>query len=103
MVNLKINNIPLAVEDGTTILKAAEKLKIHIPTLCNHPDLSVKGNCRVCVVELKDQKLLSAACAMPVAEGMEVFTQSERVRSARKNIIELLLSEHNSDCTKCYK
>lgn len=103
MVNLKINNIPLKVEEGTTILQAAKNLKIKIPTLCDHPDLTVAGNCRVCVVEVKGQRLLSAACATPVFEGMEVQTYSENVRSARKNIIELLLSEHNADCTKCYK
>ena len=103
MVNLKINNIPISVEEGTTVLDAAKKLKIHVPTLCNHPDLSVAGNCRVCVVEVKGQKTLQASCAMPVSEGMEIQTYSEKVRSARKHIIELLLSEHNADCTKCYK
>ncbi|NVO01868.1 MAG: iron hydrogenase small subunit [Bacteroidetes bacterium] len=103
ILNLKINNIPVSVEEGTTILDAAKKLNFKIPTLCNHPDLSVAGNCRVCVVEIKGQRLLSAACAMPVAEGMEILTNSEKVRSSRKHVIELILSEHNSDCTKCYK
>ncbi|MBP7496325.1 MAG: [FeFe] hydrogenase, group A [Bacteroidales bacterium] len=102
-VNLKINNMPVSVEEGTTILDAAKKLNIRIPTLCQHPDLTIAGNCRVCVVEVKGQKLLSASCAMPVSEGMEVLTNSEKVRSSRKHIIELLLSEHNADCTKCYK
>jgi NADP-reducing hydrogenase subunit HndD len=102
-VNLKINNIPLTVDEGTTILDAAKKLNFRIPTLCNHPDLSVAGNCRVCVVEVEGQRLLSAACATPVSEGISIHTNSEKVRSARKHIIELLLSEHNSDCTKCYK
>jgi iron-only hydrogenase group A len=103
MVNLKINNIPVSVEENTTILGAAKKLKIAIPTLCYHPDLSIAGNCRVCMVEVKGQRLLAAACAMPVSEGMAVFTNSERVRTSRKTVVELLLSEHNSDCTKCYK
>ena len=103
MVNLKINNMAVEVAEGTTILAAASKLNIHIPTLCYHPDLTVAGNCRVCVVEIKGQKLLQASCAMPVSEGMEIYTYSEKVRSARKHIIELLLSEHNADCTKCYK
>lgn len=103
MVNLKINNIPVAVDKGTTILDAARKLHFKIPTLCHHPDLSVAGNCRVCVVEIKGEKALAASCAMPVVEGMEVLTNSEKVRSARKNVVELLLSEHNADCTKCVK
>jgi len=103
LVNLKINNMPIAVEEGTTILEAAKKLNFRVPTLCNHPDLTVAGNCRVCVVEVKGAKLLAASCATPVSEGMEVFTNSEKVRVSRKHIVELLLAEHNADCTKCFK
>lgn len=103
MVNLKINNMPISVEEGTTILEAARKLNFRIPTLCNHPDLTVAGNCRVCVVEVKGARLLAAACATPVSEGMEVLTNSEKVRVSRKHIVELLLAEHNADCTKCFK
>jgi iron-only hydrogenase group A len=103
LVNLKINNMPIAVEEGTTILEAAKKLNFRVPILCNHPDLTVAGNCRVCVVEVKGAKLLAASCATPVSEGMEVFTNSEKVRVSRKHIVELLLSEHNADCTKCFK
>lgn len=103
LINIIINNIPVSVEEGTTILEAAKKLNFKIPTLCNHPDLTVVGNCRVCVVEIKGQRLLSASCATPVAEGMEIFTNSGKVRSSRKHVIELILSEHNADCTKCYK
>ena len=102
-VNLKINEKPVSVPEGTTILQAAKELNYNIPTLCNHPDLKVCGNCRVCVVEIKGARLLSASCATPVAEGMEVYTNSEKVRTSRKHIIEMLLSEHNSDCTKCFK
>ncbi|MEA1876925.1 MAG: NADH-dependent [FeFe] hydrogenase, group A6 [Bacteroidota bacterium] len=102
-VNLKINDIPVTVPEGTTILKAAENLDFRIPTLCYHEDLCIAGNCRVCVVEQEGAKALLAACATPVSEGMEIHTNSSKVRSARKHIIELLLSEHNTDCTKCYK
>lgn len=101
LINLKINDIPISVEEGTTILDAAKKLNIKIPTLCDHPDLSVAGNCRVCVVEVKGARYLQAACATPVAEGMEIFTNSQTVRQSRKHVIELLLSEHNADCTSC--
>jgi len=103
MVKLNINGLPVEVPAGTTILDAAKKLSFRIPTLCNHDDLCVAGNCRVCVVEQKGAKALVAACATPVTEGMEIMTNSLTVRTARKHIIELLLSEHNADCTKCYK
>jgi len=84
-------------------LEAARKLNIHIPTLCNHDDLCVAGNCRVCVVEQVGAKALIASCAQPATEGMEILTNSLKVRNARKHIVELLLSEHNADCTKCYR
>jgi len=103
MVNLTINGLQIAVKDGTTILDAARKLNFKIPTLCNHPDLCVAGNCRVCVVEQLSGKTLLAACATPVSENMQILTNSFKVRTARKHIIELLLSEHKADCTKCYK
>ena len=103
MINLIINNVKVSVPAGTTVLDAAKKLNIHIPTLCNHPDLCVAGNCRVCLVEQTGARTLSAACSMPVSEGMEIHTNTLKVRNARKHIVELLLSEHRSDCTKCYK
>ncbi len=102
-VNLKVNDIPVTVPEGTTILDAARKLDFRIPTLCYHSDLCVAGNCRVCVVEQTGARTLVASCATPVSEGMEIHTNSATVRNARKHIIELLLSEHNADCTKCYK
>lgn len=103
LVNLTVNNKPVSVEEGTTILDAARKLKFKIPTLCHHPDLQVAGNCRVCVVEQKGARNLVASCATPVSEGMEIYTNSAKVRESRKHVIELLLSEHNADCTKCIK
>ncbi len=103
MVNLTINGQKVSVELGTTVLQAAKKLNINIPTLCNHPDLCVAGNCRVCVVEQEGARTLMASCATPVVEGMKIQTNSLKVRNARKYIVELLLSEHRSDCTKCYK
>lgn len=103
MVTLKINDREVKVADGTTVLTAAKSIGCNIPTLCNHQDLCVAGNCRVCVVELKGARTLVASCAMPVSEGMEIYTNSLKVRNARKHIVELLLSEHRSDCTKCYK
>jgi len=103
MVNLTINDQKVSVEQGTTVLAAAKQLNINIPTLCNHPDLCVAGNCRVCVVEQAGARTLVASCATPVLEGMVIQTNSLKVRNARKHIVELLLSEHRADCTKCYK
>jgi len=103
MITLKINDQEVKVAEGTTVLDAAKKLGVIIPTLCNHPDLCVAGNCRVCVVEQKGARTLVAACAMPASEGMDIHTNSLKVRNARKHIVELLLSEHRADCTKCYK
>ena len=103
MVNLTINDQRVTVEPGTTVLDAAKGLNINIPTLCNHPDLCVAGNCRVCVVEQVGARTLIAACATPVSEGMNINTNTLKVRNARRHIVELLLAEHNSDCTKCYK
>jgi len=103
MINLKIDDINISVEAGTTILEAAKKANIKIPTLCYHPDLCIAGNCRICMVEVEGSLTLSAACAMPASNNMIVHTNSLKVRTARKHNIELLLSEHNSECTKCYK
>lgn len=102
-INITINGITVEVDEGKTILEAASQVGVIIPTLCYHKDLCVAGNCRVCVVEVVGQKRLSAACATPCEEGMEIRTNSLNVRNSRKHIIELLLSEHNADCTRCYK
>jgi NADP-reducing hydrogenase subunit HndD len=102
-VNLKIDGIKTSVDPGTSILDAARQLNITIPTLCYHKDLQIAGNCRVCLVEVEGSKSLLASCATPVEEGMTIMTNSIRVRTARKTMIDLLLSEHNADCTKCYK
>jgi NADP-reducing hydrogenase subunit HndD len=102
-VNMTINGVVYEVDPGKTILEAARDAGIIIPTLCYHKDLCIAGNCRVCVVEIVGQNRLSASCATPCQDNMEILTNSLKVRNSRKHIIELLLSEHNADCTKCYK
>ncbi len=102
-IKITINEVALEIEPGTSILDAARQTGVIIPTLCYHKDLCVAGNCRVCVVEIVGQKRLSAACATPCEDGMDILTNSFKVRNSRKHIIELLLSEHNADCTRCYK
>jgi len=100
---MTIDGKVLTVEEGITILQAAEQIHIKIPTLCNHEDLCIAGNCRVCVVEQIGSKLLKASCCTPVSEGMAILSNSRKVREARKDILSLLLSEHNDDCHHCSK
>lgn len=103
MIHLTIDGEAIAVEPGTTILEAARRLNVHIPTLCYHEDQAVKAVCRICVVEVEGQRLLPAACSTPVAEGMIVKTASPKVIKARKNIMELILARHPQDCLVCSK
>ena len=103
MVNLKINNIPVSVPEGTTILEAAQSAGIKIPTLCYMKDINAIGACRVCVVEVKGARSLVASCVYPVNEGMEVITNSERVLQSRKTTVELLLSNHKKNCLECVR
>ena len=101
MVNLKINGQPISVPEGTTILEAALANGIDIPTLCYLKDASVTGSCRMCVVEIVGARALQAACVYPVAEGIEVLTHSPMVKQARKNTLELILSNHDRKCLTC--
>ncbi len=101
MVNLKINNIPVSVEEGTTILEAAKSIGINIPTLCYMKEINEIGACRICVVEVKGARSLVAACVYPVNEGMEVFTNTAKIRESRKTTLELILSNHRKDCLSC--
>ena len=102
MINLVIDETPVSVPEGVTIMDAAEKkLGIRIPRLCYHPDLSLSGSCRVCVVEVKGVDFLMASCSVKVWEGMEVVTNSPEIRQARRDILELLLDNHPQDCQTC--
>ena len=85
-VNLTIDDISIVVPQGTTILKAAETAGIKIPSLCYHPDQSIKANCRICMVEVEGMNTLQASCALPATEGLKIKTDSERVFSARKTL-----------------
>ena len=103
LVNVKINNIPVQVEEGKTILEAAKLAGIKIPTLCYLKGVNEIGACRVCVCEVKGARSLVAACVYPVNEGMEVFTNTPNVRASRKATVELLLSNHNKACLSCVR
>lgn len=101
MVSLSINNVKVQVPEGTTILGASLKAGYNIPTLCHIESQHPKGACRVCMVEVKGARSLIASCAAPVAEGMEVYTNTKAVRDSRKFVVELLISEHCGDCKTC--
>lgn len=101
MVNLKIDNIPVSVPEGTTILEAARSVNIEIPTLCYLKGMNEIAACRICCVELVGHDRLIPACDNVVAEGMEVLTNSPKVREARRSNLRLLLSHHDVSCTNC--
>jgi len=101
LIDVTIDNVCIQVPAGSSLLQAAEKAGIKIPTLCYHPDQSLKAVCRVCVVEIEGQRLLQPACTYPVFQGMQVRTNSPSVREARQTIVELMLSSHPQDCLKC--
>ena len=103
MVNLKINGIPVTVPEGSTILQAAKLANIRIPTLCYLKDVQCVGSCRMCLVEATGARGLVAACVYPVSEGMEVRTNTPKVRKSRKMTVELILSTHKKKCLSCVR
>lgn len=103
MVNIKINNMPLSVPKGISILEAARMAGIEIPTLCYLKKINEIGACRICMVEVKGARSLVTACVYPVNEGMEIFTNTERVRKSRKMTLELIISTHDRKCLSCVR
>ena len=103
MVHLTINGRAVEVEDKTTILEAAKKYNIKIPTLCHYPDLHINSDCRICVVEIEGYRGLKTSCSTPVREGMNIQTNTPKVLNARKTITELILSNHDANCTACVR
>ena len=103
MVNVKINGIAVQVPKGSTILEAARYAGVEIPTLCYLKDINEIGACRICVVEATGARGLVTACVYPVAEGMEVSTNTERVQKARRTTLELILSTHDKKCLSCVR
>ncbi|ATW24667.1 NADH-dependent [FeFe] hydrogenase, group A6 [Candidatus Formimonas warabiya] len=103
LVTVKIDEQEVQVEKGTTILEAAKKIGIQIPTLCHLKEINEIGACRVCVVEVEGARTLSASCVTPVGDGMAVHTTSPRVQHARKLNLELLLGDHDYSCPSCIR
>ncbi|TNN02983.1 hypothetical protein fugu_000012 [Takifugu bimaculatus] len=101
LLEVFVDNVPVMVEPGTTVLQACEKVGIQIPRFCYHERLSVAGNCRMCLVEIEKVPKPVAACAMPVMKGWNILTNSPKTRTAREGVMEFLLANHPLDCPIC--
>ncbi len=102
-VTLTIDGIKVTVPSDYTVLEAAREANINIPTLCYLKDVQQIGACRMCLIEVVGGRGLQAACVSPVSDGMVVYTNTEKIRKSRKTILELLLSNHNRECTSCVR
>ena len=100
-IRLTIDGKEVTAAEGVTILDAAQRNGIDIPTLCHHPALSNWGGCRMCTVEVDGAPKLVASCVMPVREGMEVVTTNERILESRRTVLEFLFAERNHNCMFC--
>lgn len=103
MIRLKIDNIDVEVEDGTTILDAARKINIDIPTLCFLKEINEVGDCRICLVKVEGRNNLVTSCIQKCEEGMVVYTNTEEVIEARKIVLDLILSNHKRTCLTCIR
>ncbi len=103
MVSLTIDNLPVSVPEGTTILNAAKTVGVVLPTLCYMKDINDIGACRICVAEIEGRQKLVTTCNTPVSEGMVVMTNSPRARTARRVNVQFILSQHDCNCPTCIR
>ncbi len=101
MINLTIDGKTIDVQEGTTVLEAAEAAGVFIPTLCHHPQLTPYGGCRLCMVEVEGARTLQPSCTLPVTDGMVINTSTQKVLDARKFVLTLIFSERNHFCMYC--
>jgi len=101
MINCKIDGMSVQVPEGTNVLEAARKVNVDIPTLCYLKDINVIGSCRICLVTVKGMKTMQPACVFQVGEGMEISTNTQEIRLARRINLELILSDHDRKCLTC--
>ena len=102
-IKLNIDGRDIETKPGKSVLEASLEAGIYIPYLCYHPDLSITGACRLCVVEIEGMEGLPAACTTPAADGMAVRTKTERLAKARRRALDVLLAGHPADCGTCIK
>ena len=100
-VNIKINGMPFSMPEGTTMLEAARKVSVKVPTLCYHPDLPAWAACGLCVVKVEGSPKMFRSCATPVEEGMSIITHDPEIVEVRRSVLELILSTHPNDCLQC--
>jgi NADH dehydrogenase/NADH:ubiquinone oxidoreductase subunit G len=101
MVNITIDEKSIQVPEGTTVLQAARMAEVYIPTLCDHPELTPYGGCRLCLVEVEGARTLQPSCTLPVNNNMVIHSDTEKVREARKFVLTLIFSERNHFCPFC--
>ena len=101
MTSVFIDGLPISVQKGSTVLQACENANIEIPRFCYHERLLIAGNCRMCLVEIENSPKPVASCAMPVMEGIKIYTNTPLVKKAREAVIEFLLLNHPLDCPIC--
>ena len=103
MITLTIDSKQVTVPEGTTILEAARKIDIDIPTLCFLKEINEVGDCRMCLVEIEGVKGYKASCVYPVEEGLVVRTNTKDLIDTKRTILELLLSSHQKNCLTCVR
>ncbi len=101
LIDIKINGTDFQVEEGITMLDAAKKAQVNIPTLCKHEDLEAWGGCGLCIVKVEGSKKTMRACATPVSPGINIITHDPEIVKVRKTVLELILSNHPNDCLRC--
>lgn len=101
MIKLTVNELPVEVEQGSTVLEAVQKAGFNVPTLCYHPKLVPYGACRLCLVEIEGARTLQPSCTFPAAEGMKIHTDTEKTKAARHFVLSMLFSERNHFCMYC--
>ena len=101
MIELSVDGHKVEVEEGASVLDAARKARVFVPTLCHQRDLSPFGGCRMCTVEIEGVRGFPTSCTTPVEQGMVVRTDTEEISALRKGVLELMLSEHPSSCLVC--
>jgi NADH-quinone oxidoreductase subunit G len=100
-VTISIDGVSVKVKPNTTVLQACESIGVEIPRFCFHERLNIAGNCRMCLVEIRKSPKPQASCALPVANGITIFTNSPLVKKARERVLEMILKNHPLDCPIC--
>jgi NADH dehydrogenase/NADH:ubiquinone oxidoreductase subunit G len=103
MFELTIDGQTIQIRSGATVMEAARENGIDIPHICYHPELSISGGCRLCMVEIEGWKAAVASCGLLCEEGMVVQTQSEQLTKIRRDVIDMFVAEHPLDCFVCDK